>query len=424
MPNQLSQRQGELSRVLVFSHMFPNAAVPIGGTFVWEQVKALRKLGVKVFLVSPTPWVVPVFGRFVASLRRFRVVPRQVDLEGCVVEYPKVLTFPTKRTYIESFLYYLGCRNLIRKLVKEHKIDIIHAHMMSPDGLAAIRIGREMKIPVVCTVHGSDIRIYPRRSRAMLWLTKWGLKYADHVIAVSAELRQQALSIAPARVSVIRNGGDANNFRPQSKMDARLKLQLPREAKIILFVGHLRPVKGIEFLLHALAQLDDDTRLWLVGEGESKDALWIKADELGVLHRCHFVGTQPHTQIPLWLSAADCLVLPSLSEGLPTILIESMFCKTPIVATKVGGVPEIVEDERTGLLVDNENPSQLADAIRRLLSDTDFAKCLADQGYAEAIGRLTWDANAELTVTVYKQVLQQRLRADRQPSNYPASAQE
>jgi len=209
-----------------------------------------------------------------------------------------------------------------------------------------------------------------------------------------------------SNVSVINNGADPAVFRSLSKVEARSKLGLLSEKKIVLFVGYLKPVKGIEFLLEAIGQLRrGDVELWLVGDGESKAFLKSMVDQLGVAGMCHFAGARPHDTIPIWLAAADCLVLPSLSEGLPTIVVEAMFSRTPVVATNVGGTPEIVKDRRTGLLVEPRDSAALAHAIDDILTDGALASELAQQAETEVRGRLTWEANARATVASYEDVL-------------------
>jgi len=410
--HQRKSESDHAGAVLVLSHVFPNPCNPVAGTYVLDQVKALRELGVKVFVVSPSPWPPPLLG-FLPRVGKFHAVPNRSEVAGCLIEYPRVLTFPGQTVYMEGLLYYLRCRSLVRKLVRENGVTLIHAHMILPDGLAAVLLGKELKVPVVCTLHGSDIRIYPHRDRITRWLTKWALRNADHLLAVSSELKNKALSLSPrAKISVVCNGADPSAFMPMSKAESRARLGLLPGKKIVLFVGNIKQVKGIEFLLQAISQLRrDDLQLCLVGEGESRPALISMAHRLGIAEQCKFAGRQPHDEIAFWLTAADCVVLPSLSEGLPTILVEAMFCGTPVVATDVGGVPEIVQNRRTGLLVKPQDSESLAQAIAEILADPDLSSELVQLARAQVQGRLTWDANARATIAAYDNVLHQNSTA-------------
>jgi teichuronic acid biosynthesis glycosyltransferase TuaC len=390
--------------VLVLSHMFPKSCNPTSGLFVLEQVKALRTLGVETVTIAPIPWP-PRFLRFLPRVNKFLSVPLQATIDGLVVEYPRVPTLPGGRLfYLEGLIQYLWVRRLVGKYIKRRKIDVIHAHAIMPDGFAATLLGREFNLPVVCTVHGSDLSIYPHRNRPTLWATKWALKRIGHLVAVSSDLKRKVFSMTGiSRGDVVPNGADPRVFQPLNKREARSKLGLPFDKRIVLFVGHLIEVKGVEYLIRAMSHLrEKQVSLVLVGEGNLKASLVSMSRELGLEEKCMFVGERSHDEIALWLSAADCLVLSSISEGLPTILVEAMFCKTAIVATDVGGVREIIDEGRTGLVVRPKEPLEIAHAIQRLLDDVEFASRLAAQARREAVDKLSWKMNAARMLAVYR----------------------
>jgi glycosyltransferase involved in cell wall biosynthesis len=148
--------------------------------------------------------------------------------------------------------------------------------------------------------------------------------------------------------------------------------------------------------------------LCMVGDGSLKDELISYAEELGIAEKCVFPGAQPHDRIPLWLAAADCLVLCSLNEGLPTILAEAMLCGTPVIATPVGGVPEIVQHGNTGLLVPVGDSNALAQAMQKILTDPHLAALLSNQAREFARKALTWEANAKKVIAVYEEAMTSR----------------
>ena len=391
-------------RVLVLSHMFPKSYDPTSGLFVLEQVKALLNLGAETVTITPIPWP-PLFFRFLPRVKKFLSVPSRSAIDGLIVEYPRAPVLPRGRLfYLEGLLLYLFVRRLVGRYIKRKKIDLIHAHTIMPDGFAAMLLGREFGVPVVCTMHGSDISIYPHRNRPTLWATKAALKRIQHLVTVSSDLKEKIVSMAgSSHVEVVPNGADPRIFQPSDKMEARKRLDLPLDRRIVLFVGHLVEVKGVDYLLQAMAFLGErPASLFLVGEGNLRSSLIARARELGIEKRCVFVGERSHSEIPLWLSAADCLALSSTSEGLPTILVEAMFCNTPIVATDVGGVREIIEDGRTGLLVRSKDPAGIAHAIQRLLGNPDLASQLAGQARRDAMEKLSWEANATRMLEVYR----------------------
>jgi teichuronic acid biosynthesis glycosyltransferase TuaC len=394
-------------RVLAVSHMFPTLSEPELGIFVLEQIRALRSLGVETVVLAPTPWV-PSFLKFARRGRKYTSIPPKATLNGIAVDYPRCLSLP--RGWLRclyGFFYYFGCYRLARRLARESKIDLIHAHCVLPDGFAAVLLGRKMNLPVVCTAHGSEIRLYPWCSRLTRWATKWALRRIGCVIAVSQDLRETIFSlVGPRQLALIHNGADPATFKPFPKGEARAKLDLPRDKRIILFVGNLFPVKGIEYLLEAVALLPrQDLLLCLVGEGDLKTAVASQARRLGIAQKCRLVGRRPHDEVPWWLSAAECLVLSSLSEGLPTILPEAMLCRVPIVATAVGGIPEIVSDGYTGLLVPVKDPAALARAVDALLMNDERVGAMVERAESRAKSDLTWEVNARKTLALYRGVM-------------------
>ena len=394
-------------RVLVLSHMFPTLSKPELGIFVFEQVRALRSLGVETVVLAPMPWV-PSLLEFGRRGRKYTAIPPKATVNGIAVDYPRCLSFPGGRLRgIYGFFSYFGCYRLARRLARESKIDLIHAHCVLPDGFAAVLLGRKMNLPVVCTAYGSEIRLYPRRSRLTRWATKWALRRIGCVIAVSQDLRETIFSMVGTRqVEVIHNAADPATFTPLQKGEARAKLDLPRDKRIILFVGNLVPVKGIEYLLEAMALLPrQDFLLCLVGDGELKTALASQARRLGIAQKCRLVGRRPHAEVPWWLSAADCLVLSSLSEGLPTILAEAMLCRVPIVATAVGGIPEIVSDGSSGLLVPVKDPAALARGVDAVLMNDARVCTMVEHAESRAKSDLTWELNARKVLALYRDLV-------------------
>ena len=390
-------------RVLVLSHLFPDPTDPTLGIYVLGQMRALRNLGTELSAIAPRPWVPPFF-RSLPRFRRSTSVHRRLRYDGFAVEYPQLFLPGGRFFYLYGWLYYMQCRHLLRRELLKGRIDLIHAHTIMPDGFAAVLLGAEFKLPVVCTLHGSDLNLMPHLNRLNRWATKWALQRVDHLIAVSDDMRQKIYALSGrSDVKVIYNGADPDIFTFRPKMEARQALGLPAAQKIVLFVGRLVAVKALEALLAAVALPSaGDIVLYLVGEGECRASLEALAGSLGVLQRCHFIGRRTHEEVAQWLSAADCLVLPSKSEGMPTILIEAMLCRTPIVATRVGGVPEIVRDGETGLLVPYGNVSAMADAIEKVLHNPKLADSLSHQAEAEARSNVIWEANARKMLALYQ----------------------
>jgi len=395
--------------VLVLSHLFPSAQDPSAGIFVLEQLRSLRRLGVQAEVVAPTPWA-PRWLRMSNAVRRRMNTAQRESMDGFLVERPAALTPPRRIGFsLLGFLYYLGCRARVAAHLQQHRLDLIHAHTILPDGFAAVLLGKEFHLPTVCTLHGSDIKLYPKRSRATHRATTWALRHVDRLIAVSADLRKESQAMSGrADVAVVPNGADEQVFVPIPRLQARTQLGLPPHQKIVSFIGYLRPEKSLTTLLEAFSRLANmDCLLYFVGDGPSKSELMARAAMLGILERCRFVGHQAHSDVPLWLSAADCLALSSLSEGLPTILPEAMLCHVPIVTTPAGGISEIVRDGKTGIVVPFSDPAALAHAVEKIVDNSALTDELTTNAYTFAKSSLTWTANARSTLALYEDLLRQ-----------------
>jgi glycosyltransferase involved in cell wall biosynthesis len=394
-------------KVLVLSEMFPNPDNATAGIFVLEQMRALRRQGVEFRVISPTPWIPPGL-RSVARLRKYAASPAHGTVDGFAVDYLRIPMFPRGAfLYLAGFVYYLWCRALLREMLKETSIDLIHAHAIAPAGFGAVLLGREFKIPVICTVHGSDINVQPWRNRGNLWATKWALARVDRLCAVSQSLADKVRELADGlQVDLVRNGADPEAFRAGSKSEARAQLGVPLADQVLLFVGNLIAIKNVAALLEAMAQLPrKDINLCLVGDGELRESLERMAADLGIRDRCIFAGRRPHEEIPLWLSAADCLVISSQMEGFPTIIPEAMLCGIPIIATAVGGIPEVVVDGVTGLLIAPGDTLALAEAMTALLNQPGLATGLAKRAENFACQNLTWESNARQVMSLYEETL-------------------
>jgi teichuronic acid biosynthesis glycosyltransferase TuaC len=391
-------------RLLVFSNMFPSPMQPNAGIFVLEQMRALREIGVDATVVCPTPWVPPIL-KYLPQFQKYLAIPGRASVHGFSVEYKGTVQLPEgKLFYLYGFLYYLQCLGAIRKLVRESRIDLIHAHGIMPAGFAAALMGRKFDLPVVCTLHGSDVNCYPYQNRMNLWATRWALKTVDCLVAVSHDLKTKAHELVGKRqLEVIHNGADHRKFKPIPKDDSRARLGLAMDKKIILFVGNLVLVKGLDYLLRAISLLSRaDVLLQVVGDGKEKSNLEFLANRLGIGDVCMFAGARPHDEIPYWLSAADCLVLSSSSEGLGAILIEAMMCRVPVVATAVGGIPELISPGHTGTLVPPKDHIALSKAIEDVLNGDAHVQAMVQHAEMKARSSLTWEANARKTLALYQ----------------------
>jgi len=294
------------------------------------------------------------------------------------------------------------------EFIQKNKIefDLIHAHFTWPSGYAAAKLSKEFNVPLVITAHGYDVYDLPFRSREWFRKVKFALDSADHIITVSRSnfiVLVTKLDISEDKISIIPNGFDPYLFKPMDKVLARKQLDLPQDKKIILNVANLVSIKGHKYLIEAIKNVvkgREDIMLIIVGDGPLRKDLEKQIKKLNLESYVKLVGAKPHHEIPLWMNAADLFVLPSLSEGNPTVMFEALGVGLPFVGTAVGGVPEIITSEDYGLLCEPANPKDLAEKILIALEkDWDREKI---RKYAE---QFTWENIAQKILTIYEEVL-------------------
>jgi len=306
---------------------------------------------------------------------------------------------------------YLAISRLVDELHRLADFDVVHGHTLIPDGYAAVRIGRRIGVPVVCTSHGSDGNVYPQSMFAYRKFAQEVVSQADQVIAVSDALRKDLYSLAlPKRlIRIIPNSVDAGDFAfcGQDKNAIRRVLGIPQNASVLIFVGTISREKGVYGLVEAFEILaEQQPRLHLVMLGNGPDLPRLQemaASRLG-LSRVRLVGQVPHTDVPNWLAASDVFVFPSYHEGMPNAVLETMACGLPVVATSVGGIPEVIQNGMTGLLVAPKDVDALVDATRLLSRDSGLRKELGEKARQHMVEHFLWDQHVADVLSVYKEV--------------------
>ncbi|ACS91068.1 glycosyltransferase family 4 protein [Thermococcus sibiricus] len=345
-----------MRNLLIITNSYPNKDNSFhGGVFVKEQVRYLENYFENVYVISPQPW---------GSNRNLR----DYEYDNVRVYYPRFFHAP-----VEFFRKRLGDSffKAALRIIKREKLefDLIHAHFTWPSGYAAAKLSKEFSVPLVITGHGYDIYELPFRGREWFKKVKFALDSADHIVTVSKSnftILTTKLDIPEDKISVIPNGFNSHKFRPMDKLLVREQLNLPRDKKIILNVANLVPVKGQSYLIEAMEKVVShrkDVMLIIVGDGPLKKELEIQIKKLNLENYVMLAGAKPHSEILLWMNAADLFVLPSLSEGNPTVMFEALGVGLPFVGTAVGGVPEIITSEDYGLLCPPKDPKCLAEKI-------------------------------------------------------------
>jgi glycosyltransferase involved in cell wall biosynthesis len=347
-------------RILILSSLYPNPWEPHRAEFNRQQFAALAAKH-EVRLIAPIGWSEPF--RRSPTVTPYPVMAR----DGITVEHPRFYYPPKILRSWHGACYLHSVRAAFNRAVRAFQPQVVLGSWGYPDAWAALKLGRAANLPVAAKVHGSDVLLLPsrgpRRQR-----TIHVLRGADVVIAVSRHLAQHTvdLGVDPVRLRLNFNGVDSNLFCPGPADEARAKLNLSADP-LVLFVGNLVPVKGLDVLIDACRLLHNQGvrfQCRLIGRGPLQGKLARRIQGASLEAQVQLHGPCQLEQLPDWYRAATVLVLPSFSEGIPNVILESQACGTPVVASRVGGIPEILDEES---LVAPSDPQLLADAIERAL---------------------------------------------------------
>jgi glycosyltransferase involved in cell wall biosynthesis len=394
-------------KVLVFTNLYPNNVWPNHGVFIKERMTHFAKLdGCTIKVVAPVPY----FPRLRVSWRwKFsQVVPMEVR-DGIEVYHPKYLMIPKIGMSLYGLMMFLSVLRTVRRIKRNFDFDLIDAHFVYPDGFAAVLLGWIFGKPVVISARGSDINLYAKFP-LIRKILRYTLCKADKVIAVCQALKDAMVELGTAneKIFVIPNGVDHRKFFQLPPEDARRKVGLPAGKKVILSVGGLVPRKGFDLLIKTLGLLEqileDDLYLVIIGDGPSRSDLERLIGSLGLRGRVLLAGNIPHEELYAWYSAADLFCLASDREGWPNVLLESLACGTPVIATNIWGVPEVIQSDKVGFLTERSEKA-LATAILRGVQTTWFAEEIV--AYAQ---RHTWESAAVSVRDVFDDVLKKYSR--------------
>jgi len=391
-------------KLLTFSTLFPNSIRPNHGIFVETRLRYLVASGkASAQVVAPVPWFPSTHPRF-GSYANFARVPREETRNGLNVAHPRYALIPKIGMNVAPALLAQGVKPVIARMLDQgNDFDLIDAHYFYPDGVAAAALGRYFNKPVVITARGSDITLIPQHRTARRLIVEAAAR-ADAMITVCNALKTglTELGADPHKIHSLRNGVDLVRFQPGDR--AALRAELGMKGFTLISVGNLAPVKGHDLTIQALT-LMPDTSLWIAGAGPDRAKLEALAAELGVSERVRFLGSVPNTELHRFYAAADAMVLASSREGWANVLLESMACGTPVVATRVWGTPEVVTAPAAGILMDERSPAGLADAVARLRAT--YPDHAATRRYAEGY---SWDDTTNGQLALFEQVLNARRR--------------
>lgn len=357
-------------RTLLFSTLYPSEVRPIHGIFVETRLRELLKSGqVEAKVVAPVPWF-PLKGERWGDYGKFAVTPRVEHRNGLEVHHPRYFLPPKIGMNVAPYTLAMAALPVIRRLIRQgFDFDLIDAHYYYPDGVAAGIIAKKLGKPFVVTARGTDLNLIPQYPLPRKLILDTAARAAASIGVCKALMESLAgLGADPAKLNVFRNGVDLERFVPEARAAARNRLDLPADRRQLLSVGHLIERKGHHIAIEALPLLPADIDLNIVGTGPERGVLATLAARLGVTNRVRFVGMVPQIELKWWYSAADITLLCSSREGWANVLLESMACGTPVVATNIWGTPDVVSTPDAGLLMRERDATSLAESVQALFA--------------------------------------------------------
>jgi glycosyltransferase involved in cell wall biosynthesis len=392
-------------RILVIANDFPEDQRPQAGIFVRRQAEEFGKQGWCVRVARFVPWAPPIGRRW----QVYRQVPAAYQCGGLSVTVMRVLLLP--RFWLGNTLHRQTQRR-IERLIEEFRPDVMHAHQIFPT--SCIAVGHQ--IPVVITAHGRDAYDYPFRNHLFRRVAQQAVSEADWVVAVSGFIAEKARELGARRVSVVYNGADPTVFYPMERARVRRDLGIAEDTRVVLFAGHLSRRKGLLDLTRAVRMLDKMNLLLLVaGDGPERGLVMRELDSAQVQAR--FVGVVEQSYLARLLAAADVLALPSYEEGLPAVICEAMLSERAVIASQVGGIPEIVRHGETGFLISPGDVRGLAEGLHCLLKERQLNENLSHAAYRFATAHLTWSSNACAYQRIFQEVIEHSNRDRRRYLN-------
>ncbi len=350
-----------MPRLAVVTSYFPIAGQPYRGQSAYQTLRLLeRRLDIEVLcpLAEYPAYFQP---------RSFTYIQPDPGYSppGLRARYIRYPALPLLSRPVNGAI----CARRIRPHLRKFKPDLILNYGIYPEGYAAVSAGRDLGVPVILCAIGSDLNRIPdviSRRR-----TQSALRRATFVLTVSRQLRDQAvhLGAAPDRTQTVFNGCDTSVFTPGDRVRARVQLGIHPDTQLVVFVGRLDATKGLLELLDACITLVPShprIALAFIGEGTLRDMLARRALDGGFGDKLRFAGACDSRDVARWLWASDAFCLPSYAEGCPNVVIEALSCGRPVVATHVGGIPDLV-DSQSGILIPPRDSRSLAEALHRAL---------------------------------------------------------
>jgi glycosyltransferase involved in cell wall biosynthesis len=374
-------------KLLAITNLFGRPWDTTVGTFnqkIFGQISSRCELT----LLVPIPWT-----EIIKFPKQYFGANRQLEGKWPFVRYFPYLYIPKLSQSTNVYFLLVSAILFCPVIILFRQWDAVIGSWIYPDGLVAVLLGKLKRIPALAVALGTDVNDLANRSTQRSQVQRI-LSQAAATVTVSQDLANKlaALGINQEKLHVILNGVDSDSFKPQPKNAAKMELGFKHSEKLLLFVGSHIPEKGCFELINAfnaISQQEPNCKLVMIGGGSAALALQDLVSQLKLDSKVIFAGKLSHDLLPRWFAAADALCLPSYREGIPNVIMEAMASGLPVVATSVGGIPEVVTDE-SGILITPKDVESLVKGLAQALSrqwNTDAIRA--------SVKDYTWDATGQ-----------------------------
>ncbi|GAC18542.1 glycosyltransferase family 4 protein [Paraglaciecola arctica] len=388
-------------KILVLTTLYPNSQQPRHGIFIENRVLNFKAMfpDTEIRVMAAIPWF-PVASGIFGEYAKYAQIPSTEVRHNLTIYHPRYPVIPKIGMNLAPMLMAMALLPKLKQLLQDgFDFDIIDCHYFFPDGVAATWLARKLGKPVTITARGSDIHLIPQY-RLPKRMINWALRNCTQAIAVCKALADEMQLLEPncQGVKVARNGVDLVKFSPEENRD-KLRRLLNISGFNLLSVGNLIELKGHHLIIEALTSLPD-IHLCIAGNGPLEDSLKKQVKELNLENRVTFLGLLNQQELRDYYAASDALILASSREGWANVLLESMACGTPVIATAIWGTPEVVASDDAGLLIPERSVEHIILTIQQLVDNPPDRSAV--RAYAE---KFSWQQTSQLLFEIYTQAI-------------------
>ncbi|VAW63509.1 hypothetical protein MNBD_GAMMA11-1144 [hydrothermal vent metagenome] len=391
--------------LLLITNLFPTHFDPERGIFTLQLARRLQK-HCNVTVLCPLPWFPSISLIQNRKWQQYSQVSSQYTIEGIRVYSPKYLLIPKISENIHASLMAKSLSRCIASLHKQHAFDVVNSQWLYPDSVAVDKAIHSLKLPHVATGLGSDINRELYQAGKTQQIMKM-LQASTAITVVSSNLKNELIDrkLPADKITVIPNGIDTDKFHLLEKNECRKTLQLEHDIPVILYIGRLSTEKSIKTLISATQKLiknEYPVKVYLLGDGPLRIELAEQAKSLEIDKNIVFMGKVDHNEIGTWLGATDYLCLPSIMEGCPNVILEALGCGRPVIASRVGAIPDIVT-QKSGILFTPEDVSELSCSLEKAIN-TDWSA----EEISRSVEKYSWEHAAEHYYNVFDSAISKK----------------